>query len=120
MVRFQEMCEDGLLGAGDYGTFKDWLDIDRLEDGYIHIRDGLVLEGEIQEMNNEENFYNNGLYQARVCGFFLGLPPGGCLSLVALVPSDKIGALLQVGGKSGAGNVYPPLVYISCSNGKKF
>jgi hypothetical protein len=22
-------------------------------------------------MNNEENFYNNGPYQARVCGFFL-------------------------------------------------
>jgi hypothetical protein len=31
----------------------------------------LVLEGEIQEMNNEENFYNKGPYQARVCGFFL-------------------------------------------------
>ncbi len=27
--RFQEMCEDGLLGAGDYGIFEDWLDIDR-------------------------------------------------------------------------------------------
>ncbi len=30
MVRFQEMCKDGLLGAGDYGIFEDWLDIDRL------------------------------------------------------------------------------------------
>jgi hypothetical protein len=27
--RFQEMCEDGLLGAGDYGIFEDWSDIDR-------------------------------------------------------------------------------------------
>ena len=71
MVRFQEMCEDGLLGPGDYGVFKDWLDIDRLRDGYIRIRDGLVLEGEIQEMNNEENFYNEGPYQARVHEFFL-------------------------------------------------
>jgi hypothetical protein len=24
-------------------------------------------------MNNEENFYDNGPYQARVCGFFLAL-----------------------------------------------
>jgi hypothetical protein len=71
MVRFQEMCEDGLLGPGDYGIFKDWLDINRLQDGYIRIRDGLVLEGEIQEMNSKENFYDEGQYQARVCGFFL-------------------------------------------------
>ncbi len=48
------------------------MDIDRSQDGYICIRDGLVSEGEIQEMNNhKENFYNKGLYQARVCGFFL-------------------------------------------------
>ncbi len=45
--------------------------IDRSRDGYIHIRDGLVSEGENQEMNDEENFYDEGPYQARVCGFFL-------------------------------------------------
>ncbi len=39
--------------------------------GIIRIRDGFILVGEIQEMKNKENFYNNGLYQARVCGFFL-------------------------------------------------
>jgi hypothetical protein len=72
MERFEEMCEDGLLGPGDYGLFEDWLDINRSRDGYIHIRDGLVLEGEIQEMNDEEIFYNDGPYQAHVCGFFLG------------------------------------------------
>jgi hypothetical protein len=71
MVRFREMCEDELLGPGDYGIFEDWLDIDRLQDGYICIRDGLVAEGENQEMNNEENFYDEGPYQACVCGFFL-------------------------------------------------
>jgi hypothetical protein len=70
MVRFQEMCEDGPLGSGDYGIFEDWSAIVRLRDGYIRIRDELVLEGEIQEMNNEENFYDKGPYQARVCGFF--------------------------------------------------
>jgi hypothetical protein len=31
----------------------------------------LVWEGEIQEMNNKENFYNEGPYQACVRGFFL-------------------------------------------------
>ncbi len=58
MERFQEMCEDGLLGPRDYGLFQDWTAIDRPGDGYICIRDGLVLEGEIQEMNNEEKFYD--------------------------------------------------------------
>jgi hypothetical protein len=71
IVRFQEMCKDALLEPGDYGIFEDWLDIDRSQDGYIRIRDGLVLEGEIREMNNEENFYNKGPYQACVRGFFL-------------------------------------------------
>ncbi len=47
------------------------MDIDRSQDGYIRIRDGLVLEGEIQEMNDEENFYNEEPYKAHVCGFFL-------------------------------------------------
>jgi hypothetical protein len=71
MVRFQEMCEDSPLGPGDYGIFEDWLDIDRLGDGYIRIGDRLVSEGEIQEMNDEENFYNKGPYQAHVHRFFL-------------------------------------------------
>jgi hypothetical protein len=69
--RIQEMCEDGLLGPVDYGIFEDWSAIDGWRDGYIRIKDGLVLEGEIQEMNNEENSYDKGPYQARVHGFFL-------------------------------------------------
>jgi hypothetical protein len=116
MVRFQEMCKDGLLGAGDYGIFQDWSDIDRSQDGYIRIKDGLVSGGEIQEMNNKGNFHDKGPYQARVCGFSLSCQQGGCLSLVALIPSNRIGALSQVQGKSGAGNVSCLLVYISCSN----
>jgi hypothetical protein len=71
MERFEEMCKDGLLGLGDYGLFEDWSDINRSRGGYIRIRDGLILVGEIQEMNDEENFYNNGPYQAHVRGFFL-------------------------------------------------
>ncbi len=65
------MCNEGLLGPGDHGIFEDWLAIDRSRDGYIRIRDELVLEREVKEMEDEENFYNKGPYQARVCGFFL-------------------------------------------------
>jgi hypothetical protein len=71
MGRFKEMCKDGLLGSGDNGLFEDWLAIDRSREGYIRIRGGLVLEGEVQEMEDEENFYNEEPYKAHVCGFFL-------------------------------------------------
>jgi hypothetical protein len=71
MGRFEEMCKDGLLGPGDYGLFEDWSAIDRSREAYIRIRNRLVLEGEVQEMEDKENFYNEGLYQARVRGFFL-------------------------------------------------
>ncbi len=71
MERFEEMCEDGLLGPGDYGLFEDWSAIDRSRDGYICIRDGLVSEGEVQKMDDEENFYNKGPCKAHVRGFFL-------------------------------------------------
>ena len=53
MERFEQMCEDGLLGPSDYGIFEDWLAIDRSRDRYLGIKDGLVTEGEIQEMEDE-------------------------------------------------------------------
>jgi hypothetical protein len=71
MERFREMCKDGLLGPMDYGIFEDWSAIDRLRDGYVCIKDGLVLEGEVQEMDDEENFFDKEPYKARVCAFFL-------------------------------------------------
>jgi hypothetical protein len=71
MERFKEMCEDGLLEGSNYVIFKDWSAINRLRDGYHPIRDGLILEGEVQEMNNEENFYDKEPYKARVHAFFL-------------------------------------------------
>ena len=60
MRKFKNLCEDGLLGPGDYGIFKDWSAIDKLQDKYIPIRDGLVSEGEVQEMNNKEFFLQRG------------------------------------------------------------
>ncbi len=39
---------------------------------------------------------------------------------MALVPSNRLGALSRVQGKSGVGNVYFSLVDIFHSNGKKF
>jgi hypothetical protein len=69
MERFEEMCEDGLLGPGDYGLFEDWSDINRSRDGYIRIRDGLILVGDVQEINDEENFYGDGPYQVLFVDF---------------------------------------------------
>ncbi len=71
MERFRKMCEDGLLGPSNYEIFEDWSAIDRSMDGYLHIKDGLVLEGEVQEMEDEENFYNKEPYKARAHAFFL-------------------------------------------------
>jgi hypothetical protein len=69
MHKFKNLCKDGLLGPGDYGIFEDWLDIDKSQEKYIRIKDGLVSEGDVQEMNAEENFYDKGLYEERVRGF---------------------------------------------------
>ncbi len=71
MRKFKNLCEDGLLGPGDYGIFEDRSAINKLQEKYIRIKDGLVLESEVQEMNVEENFYNKGPYEERVCGLFL-------------------------------------------------
>jgi hypothetical protein len=71
MERFKQMCEDRLLGPSNYGIFEDWLAINRLRDGYLRIKDGLVLEGEVQEMKDEENVYDEELYKACVHAFFL-------------------------------------------------
>ncbi len=71
MHKFKNLCEDGLLGPGDYGIVEDWSVINKLQEKYIHIKDRLILEGEVQDMNNEENFYDEGLYEERVRIFFL-------------------------------------------------
>jgi hypothetical protein len=71
MERFEQMCEDGLLGPSNYRIFEDWLAINRLRDRYLCIKDGLVLEGEIQEMEDEENHYDKEPCTARVNSFFL-------------------------------------------------
>jgi hypothetical protein len=71
MRKFKNLCEDGLLGPKDYRIFEDWSANDKLQDKYIRIKDGLVSEGEVQEMNNKEKFYNKGPYEERVRLFFL-------------------------------------------------
>ena len=65
------MCEDGLLGLGDYGIFEDWSAINKSKEKYIRIKDRLISEGEVQDMNDEENFYDEGPYEERIRGFFL-------------------------------------------------
>jgi hypothetical protein len=71
MERFGQICKDGLLGPSNYEIFEDCLAVDWLREGYLHIRDGLVLKGEIQEVEDEENCYDKELYKARVHEFFL-------------------------------------------------
>jgi hypothetical protein len=71
MHKFKNMCKGGLLGPGDYGIFEDWSAINKSQEKYIHIKDGLISEGEVQDMNDEENFYDKGPYEERVRGFFL-------------------------------------------------
>ncbi len=69
MRKFKNLCEDGLLGPVDYGIFKDWPAINKSQEKYIRIKDGLISEGEVQDMNAEESFYDEGPYEERVCVF---------------------------------------------------
>jgi hypothetical protein len=71
MRKFKDLCEDGLLGPGDYRIFEDWSGMDKTKQRFIQIKDGLVSEGEVQEMNVEENFNDEEPYEERVRGFFL-------------------------------------------------
>jgi hypothetical protein len=71
MRKFKNLCEDGLLGPEDYRIFGDWSAINKLQEKYISIKDRSISEGEVQDMNNKENFYNKGLYKERICCFFL-------------------------------------------------
>jgi hypothetical protein len=47
MERFEEMCEDWLLGGSNYVIFEDWSAINRSREGYLRIRDGLVLKRKV-------------------------------------------------------------------------
>ncbi len=86
MRKFKNLCEDGLLGPGEYVIFKDWSAINKSQEKYIRIKDGLILEGEVQEMNDEENFYDEGPYKERVRSFswhttrWLLIIAGSCLT----------------------------------------
>jgi hypothetical protein len=60
MRKFKNLCEDGLFGPGDYGIFEDWSAINKSQEKYIRIKDGLISEGEIQAMNDEEFFTMRG------------------------------------------------------------
>ncbi len=71
MERFEQLCKDGLFGPSDYGIFEDWLAVDWSREGYLRIRDGLILEGDIQDMEDEENHCDEGPYKAPVHAFFL-------------------------------------------------
>ncbi len=71
MHRLKKLCEGGHLIIEDYRIYEDWSAINKSQEKYIRIKDGLISEGEVQEMNDEENFYDEGPYEECVRGFFL-------------------------------------------------
>ncbi len=71
MHRFKKLCEGGHLIPKDYRIYEDWSSINKSRERYIRIKDVLLLEGEVQDMNDEENFYDEEPYEERVHGFFL-------------------------------------------------
>ncbi len=71
MRKFKNLCKDGLLGPGDYRIFEDWSAIIKSQEKYIRIKDRLISEDEVQDMNEEEFFYGEGPYKECVRGFFL-------------------------------------------------
>ncbi len=63
MHRFKKLCKDGDLIPEDYRIYEDWSNINKSRERYIRIKDGLLSEGEVQDMNNEENFYDEEPYE---------------------------------------------------------
>ncbi len=56
MHRFKKLCEGGHLIPEDYRIYEDWSAINKSQEKYIRITDGLISEGEVQEMKDEEFF----------------------------------------------------------------
>ncbi len=71
MHKFKKLCEDGHLIPEDYRIYEDWSSINKSRERYIQIKDGLLSEGEVQDMNDEENFYDEEPYKERARCFFL-------------------------------------------------
>jgi hypothetical protein len=71
-------------------------------------------------MNDEENFYNKGPFQARVRGFFLAYHQVVAYYWWLLFCPTELERYLEFEVSLVRGNVSCLLVYISCSNGKKF
>ncbi len=121
MRKFKNLCKDGLLGPEDYGIFEDWSATDKSRERYIRIKDGLISEGEVQEMNDEENFYNEGPYEERVRGFFLAYHQVVSYQRrLSFCPADLERFCEFEVSFFGAGNVTDHSHMPFCSNGIKF
>jgi hypothetical protein len=121
MHKFKNMCKDGLLDPEDYRIFEDWSATDKSRERYIRIKDGLISEGEVQEMNNEENFYDEGPYEEFVHGFFLAYHQVVAYQCWLLFrPADLERFCEFEVSFFSAGNVTDHLHMPFCSNGIKF
>ncbi len=121
MHRFKKLCKDGDLIPEDYRIFKDWLSINKLRERYIRIKDGLLSEGEVQDMNNKENFYDKEPYEEWVCGFFLAYHQVVAYQRWLLFrPADLEHFCEFEVSFFSAGNVTDHSHMPFCSNGKNF
>jgi hypothetical protein len=121
MHSFKKLCKDGHLIPEDYRIYEDWSSINKSRERYIRIKDGLLLEGEVQDMNNEENFYDEEPYKEWVCGFFLAYHQVVVYQpWLSFCPADLERFCEFEASFFSAGNVTNHSHMLFCSNGIKF
>jgi hypothetical protein len=120
MRKIRKLCKNGLLGPGDYGFFEDWSAIDKLRNRCIRIKDGLVSEGEVQEMKDEENFYDKGPSKECVHEFFLAYHQVVAYHCWLLFCPAELERFCEFEVNLSAGNVSRLLAHAFLSNGMKF
>jgi hypothetical protein len=121
MHRFKKLCEDGHLIPEDYRIYEDWSSINKSRERYIPIKDGLLLEGEVQDMNDEENFYDEEPYEEWVHSFLLAYHQVVAYQCWLLFrPADLERFREFEVSFFSAGNVTDHLHMPFCSNGIKF
>ncbi len=115
------LCKDGHLIPEDYRIYEDWSATDKSQKRYMQIKDGLLLEGEVQDMNGKENFYDEEPYKERVCGFFLAYHQVVAYQCwLSFCPADLERFCEFEVSFFSAGNVNDHSHMPFCSNGIKF
>ncbi len=121
MHRFKKLCKGGHLIPEDYRIYEDWSSINKSRERYIRIKDGLLSEGEVQDINDEENFYDEEPYEEWVRSFFLAYHQVVAYQCwLSFRPADLERFHEFEVSFFSAGNVTDHLHMPFCSNGIKF